>query len=58
MKRYKVFSGRLVEAQDGGLVDYIDMIHYQITIQDRHLAIVRQYQETIDALKAELLKEL
>ena len=30
MKRYMVQNGVLIEDEHGGLIEYIDMIHYQI----------------------------
>lgn len=56
MKRYRVTCDGLVEDPDGRLVLYIDVMAERIEIKKRHLALVTEYQKTLDAIKTELTK--
>ncbi len=54
MQRYKIVNDTRIEDEHGVFVMYGDMLVSRIEMQKKHLEIVTQYQETIDAIRAEL----
>ena len=55
MKRY---NDQFLGDEDGVWVQHKDMLDARIEMQKKHLETVIQYQETVDALRAELNKVL